>query len=227
MIAVLTARGGSKRIPRKNIRPFLGRPIITYPISACIESGVFDDVVVSTDDEEIAEVARSAGARVPFMRSPANSDDYATTSDVLFEFLERYEREIMPVDTVCCVYPTAVLMTTRLLCSARSKLDDGADCVLPIVRFSFPPQRGMVEGLNGIEWWMPEFSNSRTQDLKSVFHDAGMFYMFRRSSFFSNGRLLAGNVAGLEIPESECQDIDILEDWKIAELKYERLMNDE
>ena len=141
-IAVITARGGSKRIPHKNIKDFCGKPIIAYSIEAALESGLFDEVMVSTDDEEIAEIARVFGASVPFMRSSSTSDDYATTSDVLLEVLDAYESQGRTFDSLCCIYPTAPFVTAGKLHAARSLFEDGADTVLVVTEYSFPPQRG-------------------------------------------------------------------------------------
>ena len=142
-IAIITARGGSKRIPHKNIKEFCGKPIITYSIEAALQSGLFDEVMVSTDDIEIARIAREAGARVPFMRSSESAGDYASTDDVLMEVLEIYRAQGRKFDTFCCLYPTAPFVTAEKLKIAMELLEK-ADSVMPVVKFSFPPQRCMV-----------------------------------------------------------------------------------
>lgn len=224
-LCIITARGGSKRIPRKNIRDFCGRPIISYSIEAALGSGLFDEVMVSTDDGEIAEVARGCGARVPFMRSPETSGDLATTRDVLVEVLEAYRARGKGFDELCCVYPTAPFVTAEKLKEAHALLD-GADTVLPVVRFSFPPQRGMVAVGGSLEWWMPECAGARSQDLRPVLHDAGQFYFCRPSRLLDGGELLGPVTRGYVVPEAEAQDIDNESDWVIAEMKYERMVAD-
>lgn len=222
-ICIIPARGGSKRIPRKNVRDFLGKPIITYSIEAALESGLFNNVMVSTDGAEIAEVARSCGAEVPFMRSAANSNGHATTADVLLEVLDTYCAQGKEFDSFCCLYPTAPFVTAVKLRGAVGMLET-ADCVLSVVRFSFPPQRGMVEGDSGLVWWQPENELVRSQDLSPVYHDAGQFYFRKATDFLASGRLVAGRVRGYEVPETEAQDIDNESDWAIAEMKYERMI---
>ena len=149
-VAIITARGGSKRIPHKNIKEFCGKPILAYSIEAALASGVFDRVMVSTDDEEIAEVARKYGAEVPFMRSEKTANDYATTKDVLEEVLAEYEKRGEHFDTLCCIYPTAPFITPDRLAEAMHLLEEKkGDTLLPVVRFSFPPQRCVVQDEDG------------------------------------------------------------------------------
>ena len=220
-LAIITARGGSKRIPRKNIKPFLGQPIINYSIQAAIGAGCFDEVMVSTDDEEIAQVARTAGAKVPFMRSDANSDDYSTTADVLKEVLKSYRDAGKQFKYFCCIYPTAPFVTSEKLSRAYQLLTEaGAKSVVPVVRFGFPIQRSfkIEEGLVKMNW--PEHVNSRSQDLQPVFHDCGQFYFVRTEDFLNDGKLFTDKTLPIEMPESEVQDIDNVEDWKVAEIKY-------
>ena len=144
-LAIITARGGSKRIPRKNIKPFLGKPIIAYSIEAALQSGIFDTVMVSTDDEEIAEIAKQYGAEVPFLRSAKASNDHATTNDVLLEVLDAYEKIGQSYDFACCLYPTAPFVTARKLQDAFAKLEaSDADTLIPVVAFSYPPKRGLL-----------------------------------------------------------------------------------
>ena len=154
-LAMITDRGGSKRIPRKNIKEFCGKPILAYSITAALECGLFDEVMVSTDDEEIAEVAKQYGARVPFFRSRENADDYSTTRDVALEVIESYGRLGREFDAVCVIYPTAPFITAEILKDAMDKLEEtGADSVLPVVRFGFPPQRGLLirDGRAAFRW---------------------------------------------------------------------------
>lgn len=223
-LAVITARGGSKRIPRKNIKDFCGKPIIAYSIEAALASELFDEVMVSTDDEEIAEVARARGASVPFMRSEAASDDYATTADVLLEVLDSYEARGRSFDCLCCIYPTAPFVTAAKLEAALSLLEEGADIVLAVAEFSFPPQRGVVETPCGLEFWQPENAATRSQDLPTVYHDAGQLYFCKVPSLRRCGGLYGGVVRGLVVPQTEVQDIDNPVDWQLAEMKYERMV---
>lgn len=222
-IAIVTARGGSKRIPRKNVRPFLGRPIIAYSIEAATASGLFDEVMVSTDDEEIAGVAREHGAVVPFMRSAATSDDFATTADVLAEVLRSYAEAGRSFDYACCIYPTAPFVSADKLREGLARLKQGADAAITVARFSFPIWRSfrMEEGRLAYNW--PEHAPRRSQDLPPAFHDAGQFYFFRTAQFLEIGQLVGANTVGIEVDEMEVQDIDTEQDWRLAELKY-RLM---
>lgn len=223
VVCIITARGGSKRIPRKNVREFCGKPIITYSVEAALESGLFDEVMVSTDDFEIADIARDCGASIPFMRSAEVSGDLATTADVLAEVLGAYRETDREFDAFCCLYPTAPFVTAVKLQEAAAMLE-GADCVLSVTRFSFPPQRGMVETDGGLVWWQPENELARSQDLAPVYHDAGQFYFRDVPSFLATGRLIAGRIRSYEVPETEAQDIDNESDWVMAEMKYERMV---
>ena len=223
-IAIITARGGSKRIPKKNIKEFLGKPIIAYSIEAALSSGAFDEVMVSTDSEEIAEVARRYGASVPFMRSEKTSDDYATTTDVLLEVLDEYKKRGMEFDYMACLYPTNPFITPEKLKGAMEIISKG-DCaeVLPVVSFSYPPQRGYVfNDDESISYKWPEFKESRSQDLEKIYHDAGQFYFYNVPMYIAN-RGVKGTVRPIICPEIEVQDIDNEEDWELAELKVEFL----
>ncbi len=221
-LAVITARGGSKRIPRKNVKEFCGRPILAYSVDAALESGLFEHVMVSTDDEEIATVARSLGAEVPFMRGASASDDFATTCDVLLDVLGAYRARGMGFESLCCLYPTAPFVTAEKLRRGAELLSDDATCVFAATEFSFPPQRGRVACDGASRWWMPEFALSRSQDLEPVYHDAGQFY-FCRASQLATGDLMGDRARMLVLPQTEVQDIDNPTDWAMAEMKY-RLM---
>lgn len=220
--AIITARGGSKRIPRKNIREFCGKPILAYSIEAALESGIFDVVMVSTDDREIAELAESYGAQVPFWRSEENANDFAATKDVVKEVLEQYAERGEFFDIACCIYPTAPLLTAEQLRKAVELLEENqADSVVPVVKFGFPPQRSVVKEGEFIQFKWPEYMQSRSQDLQPYYHDAGQFYCLRTESFLRENRLFMTRTVPLELSEMEVQDIDNEDDWKIAELKYE------
>ena len=220
-LAIIPARGGSKRIPRKNIKEFCGKPIIAYSIQAAIDSGVFDEVMVSTDDLEIAEVARLSGASVPFMRSAEMSTDMAMTAPVLIEVLGEYGKLGTEFDHVCCIYPTAPFISVEKLKDAYNLLlKTKADSVNPVVRFGYPIQRALKIENNKLEMIWPENLNKRSQDLMPAFHDCGQFYFFNVKSFLKQKTLFMTETLPIEIKESEVQDIDNEEDWKIAEMKY-------
>lgn len=228
-ICIIPARGGSKRIPRKNIKDFLGMPIIAYSIKAAKESGVFDEVMVSTDDEKIAEVARSFGATVPFLRSQKTANDYATTADVINEVLDSYEKLGSEFDVVCCLYATAPFATAERIREASKILDkESFDSTFTCVQFSYPVLRGLVidkDGRISMKW--PEYMNSRSQDLQSFYHDAGQFYFATKSAFKKHNGFWGDNAAPIVLSELEVQDLDTPTDWAIAEMKYRLIRNDE
>ena len=221
-LCIITARGGSKRIPRKNIKEFLGKPILAYSIEAAISSGIFDEVMVSTDDREIAEVARQFQASVPFLRSEATANDYATTADVLNEVLDEYERRGKTFEFFSCIYPTAPFVTAEKLKAAFTKLrESDADALTPVIQFSYPPQRAFVIKDGGLVYQYPEYKKARSQDLEPIYHDCGQFYFYRTASFRAGAN---GKVLPLIMPEEETQDIDNFSDWELAELKYKRFI---
>lgn len=216
-VAIITARGGSKRIPKKNIKEFCGKPIIAYSIKAAIESNLFDEVMVSTDDDEIAEVAQKYGAKVPFKRSSETSDDFATTADVLKEVLENYKN----YDYFCCLYPTAPFVTSQKLNDSFELLKKkNADSLVPVVEFSFPPQRGLVIKEDTLSFKHPECANMRSQDLESMYHDVGQFYWGKIDNFLKNEKIISDNTVAFKIDPLEAQDIDTEVDWKLAEIKF-------
>lgn len=221
-LAIITARGGSKRIPKKNIKEFCGKPIIAYSIEAALKSGVFDEVMVSTDSEEIKAVAEKYGAKVPFMRSDATSNDFATTADVLEEVLKQYQSQGRYFDSFACIYPTAPFVTSVRLAEAVQLLDD-ADAVISVVRFSFPPQRAFVVREGNVAFQYPEFERTRSQDLEPIYHDCGQFYMCKSDLFLEKHSLILPRTKTYELPDEEVQDIDTMSDWEIAEAKYKVL----
>lgn len=223
-LAIITARGGSKRIPYKNIREFCGRPIIAYSIEAALQTGVFDEVMVSTDDEKIAGIAKETGANVPFLRSAETSNDFATTADVIMEVLDEYEKRGQIFDSACCIYPTAPFITSAKLKNAVELLENKAyDSVMPVAEFSFPPLRGMIMDNDKVFYKWEEFSMARSQDLEKIYHDVGQFYAFDVEKFKEAKRLVTKNTGAIIIDELEMQDIDNEVDWKLAELKYQLL----
>lgn len=224
-IAIITARGGSKRIPGKNIKEFLGKPIICYSIEAALTSGIFNEVMVSTDDEQIADIAKNTGAEVPFMRSDKTADDFATTDDVLMEVLETYEKNGKTFDYMACIYPTAPFVTAEKLKSAVGLLiEKDADGVMPVVRFSFPPQRGMVVQDDKLVYRYPENAMKRSQDLEAMYHDCGQFYCYNVERYMACRGDLPNGYVPIIVPETEVQDIDNPTDWKLAEIKYKMMM---
>lgn len=224
-LAIIPARGGSKRIERKNIKLFGGVPIIAYSIRAALGSGCFDEVMVSTDDEEIAAVARQYGASVPFMRSEKTSGDYATTADVIREVLGEYAKRGIVFDALACIYATAPFVTAKRLSDAYDILKDGtAQAAFTCVEYSYPVQRGLVIGDNGrIRMKYPEYADSRSQDLQKTYHDAGQFYFTTVKSFEECGSLWGPDTYPVILPETEVQDLDTPTDWKLAEMKFSLL----
>ena len=225
-LAIIPARGGSKRILRKNIRDFIGKPIIAYSIQAALESNLFDEVMVSTDDNEIARIAQQFGAKVPFMRSGENSNDYATTMDVIDEVLETYLKKLkQKFKFVCCIYPTAPLIQINHLEEGLGKLkENNLTSVSPIVAYSSPVWRGLeIQGDGKIKMIWPEYLNSRSQDLKKVYHDAGQWYWFNTDHL--KDWIWPNNTGSVILSEEIVQDIDSITDWKLAEMKY-KLLNE-
>lgn len=223
-IAIITARGGSKRIPGKNKKDFLGKPIISYAVEAALTSGLFEEVMVSTDDEEIAQIARDAGAKVPFMRSSATANDFATTDDVLMEVLTEYKKCGRTFDYMACIYPTAPFVTAGKLQEAfRVLVQEDASGVMPVVPFSFPPQRGMAVRDGRLEYCYPENAAKRSQDLETMYHDCGQFYFYHTQRYMACRGDLPDGYVPIIVPETEVQDIDNPTDWQLAEMKYQMM----
>ena len=228
-VAIIPARGGSKRIPRKNIKDFLGKPIIAYSIELAIQSKLFTEVMVSTDDDEIAQVAKRYGASVPFVRTDKNASDHATTADVIIEVLDSYRNQKMEFEHACCIYPTAPLAKVESLKQAFDLLiKQQYHTVFTAVPYSFPiwrslkvtPETGKTEML-----WS-EHRNTRSQDLPKAYHDAGQFYWMEVKAFLREKLLYSSHSGVIELPEIEVQDIDNAIDWQLAELKYKLLHED-
>ena len=220
-VAIIPARGGSKRIPGKNIKDFLGKPIIAYVIETALKSGIFDEVMVSTDSVEIAEVARKYGAIVPFMRSDKTANDFATTAEVLSEVISSYEANGIKIKNACCIYPTAVLLSDKHLQQANHNFEKwNYDTLISVLKFSYPPQRGLRENSGKLEMIWPENKSKRSQDVESYYHDAGQFYFFNVEKFKEKRELFTDNSGYLLLSEYEAQDIDNPDDWTMAELKF-------
>jgi N-acylneuraminate cytidylyltransferase len=226
-LAIIPARGGSKRIPRKNIRLFLGKPIMAYSIQAAINSGLFDEVMVSTDDAEIAEIANQYGATVPFVRSDKTSNDFATTFEVLEEVINSYRERGIEFKNVCCIYPCAPFVIEQKLKEAYNLLiEKHFDAVFPVIQFGFPIQRALrMDDFGKICFFYPEYALTRSQDLLPSFYDAGQFYWMNFDSCMEQKKIITSNTGSILITELEGQDIDNEIDWKIAELKYEVLQS--
>jgi N-acylneuraminate cytidylyltransferase len=225
-LCVIPARGGSKRIPRKNIKSFCGKPIIGYSIEAAIQSECFDRIIVSTDDEYIAEVARSFGAEVPFVRPGLLSNDYAGTLPVIKHAIEWYEGRGVLFDFVCCLYATAPFVTGKKLREAMDKLiSNKADYCFTVTSFPYPIQRALkVIDNDRMELFYPEEFCSRTQDLEDAYHDAGQFYLGKPNSFKVINPFELNVITPHLLPRYLVQDIDTEEDWLRAELMYQVLI---
>lgn len=226
-LAIIPARGGSKRIPGKNMKNFLGKPIIAYSIEAAVKSGLFDEVMVSTDDDEIAEVAKNFNAAVPFLRSRDNSNDYAGISEVCIEVVNEYKKIGKSFDTICCLLPTAPLLKIEKLTNGLEIYNQGIyDSVFTVAEYSYPIQRSLKIDGDFIKMRWPEHFPKRSQDLEKTFHDAGQFYFIRTDVLMSEKRMFVEKSGAVILNELEVQDIDTETDWKLAEMKY-KIINDE
>lgn len=226
-IAIITARGGSKRIPKKNIKDFCGKPIIAYSIEAALKSELFDEVMVSTDSKEIAEISKYYGAKVPFMRSEKTSSDYATTRDVLMEVLAEYRKIGLTFDYMVCLYPTAPFITSEKLKAAVRKFHESKGSLLiPVVQFSYPPQRAYVISNGNLFFKLEKYRYVRSQDLEPLYHEAGQFYCYDIKDYIALDGAIKDNIIPYILPESEVQDIDTEEDWVMAELKYRMMLKE-
>ena len=218
-LAVIPARGGSKRIPRKNIRPFGGRPMIAWSIDAALRSGCFDHVVVSTDDAEIAEVARAEGAGVPFLRPAELSDDHTATIPVIAHAVQWHVDAGLAPAQVCCLYATAPFVEPADLQRGQALLDSsGAQYVFSVTSYASPIQRALRVGADGrVSMFDPAQFNTRSQDLEEAFHDAGQFYWGRAEAWLQGVRIFSPEAVAVMLPRHRVQDIDTTEDWTRAE----------
>jgi pseudaminic acid cytidylyltransferase len=220
-IAIIPARGGSKRIPKKNTRSFHGSPIIKYSIDAALAAGCFDEVMVSTDDVAIATIAIECGAAIPFLRSERNSGDKATTADVVLEVLGEYSKLGKEFEYLCCIYPAAPLIDADKIKSGFDHMiKANADSLLPIVKFSYPVQRALKVESDRVRMSDPAYHKARSQDLPPRYHDAGQFYWCKTKIFMEEQRLIGSNAAFIELSEMDSQDIDNESDWRLAGMKY-------
>ncbi len=225
-LAIIPARGGSKRIPRKNIKNFLGLPIIAYSINAALESGLFDEVMVSTDDLEIAEVSKKYGAKVPFYRSVEMSNDFATTFDVINEVIGKYQEINIQIENICCVYPCAPFCNHNILRESYEIMNkQGFHSVFPIIPYSNPIQRALRVENDKVLMFHPEYLETRSQDLEKSYYDAGQFYWLKTSILLKDKKIYGDYSGGIVLDELNAHDIDNEIDWKMAELKYQLLKN--
>lgn len=225
-IAIIPARGGSKRIPRKNVRPFAGKPLIAYSIEAARNSGLFDHIIVSTDDEEIAAIARQYGAETPFVRPPELSNDHATTVPVIRHAVQWVQEHLGPVELACCIYATAPFIQASALRAAHELLlaKQVQGYVFSATTFPFPIQRAFKLGPDGlVEMFHPENYNTRSQDLEEAYQDAGQFYWGSAESYLSGKIFFSTDSMAYVLPRHMVQDIDTPEDWQRAELMYDAL----
>lgn len=225
-IAIIPARGGSKRIPKKNIKNFCGKPIIAYSIEAAIRSNIFDEVMVSTDSEEIANIAMSYGASVPFYRSKETSDDFATTNAVIMEVLDEYKKAGKNYQYAFCIYPTAPFLTSELIIEAETLMKDKKpNEIVTVVEFSYPPQRSYIVTEDGtLKYKYEQYINSRSQDLEKWYHDVGQLYVYNVDNFRANNGQIKERVMPIIVSPLVAQDIDTENDWVLAEEKY-KLIN--
>lgn len=224
-LAVIPARGGSKRIPRKNIKLFCGKPMLAWSIEAALESGVFDQVIVSTDDQEIAEVAQQYGATVPFMRPQQLSDDHTGTIPVIQHAIEWLNAAGPPVDLACCLYATAPFVSAEDIRRGLQVLTETAsEYAFTVTSYPFPIQRAIRLTAEGrVEMFNPEHFNTRSQDLEEAFHDAGQFYWGRASAWLHGAPIFGPGSAPVILPRHRVQDIDTQEDWERAQWLFKAM----
>ncbi len=228
-VAIIPARSGSKRIAHKNIKPFLGKPIIAYSIEAAARSGLFEHIVVSTDSEAIASVARKYGSQTPFLRPPELSDDHTPTAPVIVHALNRLAEEGVTADYVCCIYATAPFVRPEFLNEGYEIITrEKVSSVFSVTSFPFPIFRALkINQSGGLEMYWPEHELTRSNDLPEAFHDAGQFYWVERASFLQEERLYSKDSRPVVIPRKWVQDIDTPEDWATAESMYRALAFEE
>lgn len=222
VIAVIPARGGSKRIPKKNIRNFMGKPVISYAIEAAIKSNIFDEIMVSTDSLEIAHTSEEYGAKVPFMRSEKTADDYATTYAVLEEVILNYKKEGQVFDNICCIFPCSPFLTPDTLSMAYQRMKDKqvANAILPVCQYPVPIEWAMNIEEEYVHPINRDSLDIRSQEFIPKYFDVGMFYFCKIESMFKHKSLVPNNTLGYIIDNLQCQDIDTEKDWKEAEFKY-------
>lgn len=221
-LAVIPARGGSKRIPRKNIRSFAGKPMIAWPIEAALQSCCFDQVIVSTDDAEIVDIARASGAKVPFMRPETLSDDHTGTTPVIRNAIEWFVAQGIVPEQVCCIYATAPFVRPEDIRKGLEVLNsEGCEFAFSVTSYAFPIQRALRLTEQGrVEMFQPEHFNTRSQDLEEAYHDAGQFYWGQSSAWLAGKPIFSPSAAPVILPRYRVQDIDTPEDWERAEWMF-------
>lgn len=224
-VAIIPARGGSKRIPKKNIRNFCGLPMIAWSIRAAKKADIFNHIIVSTDDNEIADIAKKEGAEVPFKRPKILSNDHTVTLPVILHAIEKLEKKIGNLSAVCCIYATAPFINEIDLRKSYNQLKcTKADFVFPVTTFPFPIQRAIKLKDDRMEMFSPQYLQTRSQDLEEAFHDAGQFYWGWRDAWVSQKDVIGHNASPYIVPRKKVQDIDTEEDWEYAELLF-RIIN--
>ena len=223
LLCIIPARGGSKRIPHKNIALFKGEPIISYSIKAVQESGIADEIMVSTDDQAIADVAIKYGAKVPFFGDASTSNDKAGVAAVLVEVVNEYKKRGMEFDYVLSVYATQPLLKPENLVKAFEQLSttEGAESICTVEAYSYPPQRATVIVDGELKQLHPENYYARSQDLQKIYHDCNQFFLFKTYALMRDQKLYTEHTLPFILAESESQDIDTMEDWKLMEMKYD------
>lgn len=226
-ICIIPARGGSKRIPRKNVKEFCGKPMIAWPIEAAQKSNIFSKIMVSTDDEEIASIAKSMGVEVPFMRPQELADDYASTGDVMAHACRWIVDAGMAPEIICCLYPTAPFVQSSDLEQAQAIIATGNwKYVFTVGEHSSSIFRSFTQDpAGGVKMLFPEYFEIRSQDLETVYHDAGMFYMGMLDAWITGAKMFDRHAFPMKIPSWRVQDIDTPEDWDRAEFRAESILN--
>jgi N-acylneuraminate cytidylyltransferase len=220
-LAVIPARSGSQRIPKKNIKDFFGKPIIAYPIELALKSNLFDEVMVSTDSPEIESIAIEYGASVPFLRSEKNSNNFATLTDVILEVIHGYHTMGIIVDSICCILPTAVLISQKSLLDGYNKFkNNDLSSLIPVLRFAYPIQRALKDNSGLLSFREPEFAVTRSQDMEPYFHDSGQFYWIKTERIVIEKTIFTSKTGYIELAEIEAQDIDTQMDWDILSFKF-------
>lgn len=224
-IAIIPARGGSKRIPRKNIKPFCGKPMIAWSIETALKSKCFDRIIVSTDDKEISVIANQYGAETPFVRPGSLSDDFTDTGDVIAHAINWMCEQQLQIDLVCCIYATAPFIREIDLQESLRMIEyENIDYCFPVTSYSFPIQRAIrITQKNRCEMFQPEMYSQRSQDLEEAFHDAGQFYWGKPQAFLEKRKVFSDASIPYKLPRYLVQDIDTQEDWIRAELMYKAL----
>jgi len=222
VVAVIPARGGSKRIPHKNIKPFCGKPMIAYSIETAKNAGIFDRIIVSTDSKEIASIAKDFGAEIPFMRPVELADDFAGTDAVILHALKWLIKDGEKIDYICCIYATAPFVKAEYIIKGYNLLrEKNAASCFSVTTYPFPIFRSLkINSQNRLEMFWPEYRETRSQDLTEAYHDAGQFYWANVTNYLKEKQFYSKNAVPVVLPRYLVQDIDTIEDWNTAELMF-------